>query len=136
MCLRSLQRVLPATLSLGVMLAGLTRLEGSMGNAHDNATGDAAQNLRALFAREWDYEMQLDPVRASSMGDRRWNDRWSEETLEHFARNHQHDQEVLAHSRPSTTPSQLRREWDWKLQRGAIVSAKKMDLRTLISAFI
>jgi len=57
---------------------------------------NAAKALHALFAAEWDYQMQESPERASELGDRRWNDRWSEDTLEHFARRNQHDQEVLA----------------------------------------
>lgn len=57
---------------------------------------NAAKALHDLFAAEWDYDMQESPEFASDLGDRRWNDRWSEETLEHFARNNQHNQEVLA----------------------------------------
>src|SRR5215467_5009246 len=57
---------------------------------------NAAKALHDLFAAEWDYDMQDSPEFASDLGDRRWNDRWSEETLEHFAKNNQHNQEVLA----------------------------------------
>lgn len=57
---------------------------------------NAAKALHDLFAAEWEYDMQDSPEFASDLGDRRWNDRWSEETLEHFAKNHQHNQEVLA----------------------------------------
>jgi uncharacterized protein (DUF885 family) len=52
--------------------------------------------LHDLFAAEWDYQMQQSPEWASELGDRRWNDRWSEDTLERFARRNQHNQEVLA----------------------------------------
>jgi uncharacterized protein (DUF885 family) len=56
----------------------------------------ASQELHDLFAAEWDYHMQQSPEWASSLGDRRWNDRWSDDTLEAFARRHQHNQDVLA----------------------------------------
>jgi len=95
MCVRYWLRVLPIMLSLGVMLAGLTRLGGSMSNSHDDATGDAAQNLHSLFGREWDYEMQREPVWASSLGDRRWNDRWPDVSLQALQKDHEHRIAVL-----------------------------------------
>jgi uncharacterized protein (DUF885 family) len=42
----------------------------------------AAQQLHRLFQDDWDYYMQENPVWASMLGDRRWNDRWEERTLE------------------------------------------------------
>ena len=57
---------------------------------------NAAKSLHDLFAAEWDYDMQQSPESASELGDRRWNDRWSEDTMEAYARRHQHDQDVLA----------------------------------------
>ena len=32
--------------------------------------------LHALFDREWEWELSQDPLWASYLGDRRWNDRW------------------------------------------------------------
>jgi uncharacterized protein (DUF885 family) len=55
----------------------------------------APQALHQLFTTEWDYEMQEHPERASTLGDRRWNDRWTDESIEAHARRHQHNQEVL-----------------------------------------
>jgi uncharacterized protein (DUF885 family) len=55
----------------------------------------APQALHQLFTTEWDYDMQEHPERASTLGDRRWNDRWSDESIEAHARRHQHNQEVL-----------------------------------------
>ncbi len=52
--------------------------------------------LQNLFAPEWDYEMRENPQWASELGDRRWNDRWSDETLEAYERRNQHYQAVLA----------------------------------------
>jgi len=56
----------------------------------------ASQALHDLFAAEWDCNMQQSPEWASSLGDRRWNDRWSDDSLEAFSRHDQHNREVLA----------------------------------------
>ena len=61
------------------------------------ATRDAAaKTLHALFNAEWDYRMQQFPEQASELGDRRWNDRWTDDSLDAYARRHQHDQQILA----------------------------------------
>ena len=52
--------------------------------------------LDELFARERAYQLQLDPVRTSSAGDRRWNDRWPDLSLEAMAAQQAHTREVLA----------------------------------------
>jgi uncharacterized protein (DUF885 family) len=56
----------------------------------------ASEKLRQLFAAEWDYEMERRPTRASSLGDRRWNDRWPDVSLAAIARQHEHNKEVLS----------------------------------------
>ena len=65
------------------------------GNAQDARSIDSATPLHALFAAEWDYQMEQYPTWASTLGDRRWNDRWSDISLEAITRRHSHDQEVL-----------------------------------------
>src|SRR4029077_8481251 len=52
--------------------------------------------LHDLFAAAWDYDMQQRPEEASELGDRRWNDRWTDKSPEAYARRAQHNQEVLA----------------------------------------
>lgn len=49
-----------------------------------------AQALHAVFDREWDWEMQQNPTRASELGDRRWNDRWDDVSLQAIEARHQH----------------------------------------------
>src|SRR5215469_8815175 len=49
----------------------------------------AAEARRAqfekLFADEWEYELRENPELATSIGDYRYNDRWSDLSLEHIA---------------------------------------------------
>jgi len=57
---------------------------------------DPAQSLRGLLDREWEWNMQQFPTWASSLGDRRWNDRWDEVSLATQSAQHDHQQQVLA----------------------------------------
>jgi uncharacterized protein (DUF885 family) len=61
-----------------------------MAKSTNPATGTPAEELHQFFASEWDYEMQWDPVRASELGDRRWNDRWPDRSLESLRRDRDH----------------------------------------------
>jgi uncharacterized protein (DUF885 family) len=57
---------------------------------------EAGKALNAFFDSEWDYEMEQSPARASSMGDRRWNDRWGDQSLEAIRKREEHAIEALA----------------------------------------
>jgi uncharacterized protein (DUF885 family) len=57
---------------------------------------EGSKALHDLFAAAWDRDMQDRPEDASEMGDRRWNDRWTDMSLEAYARRDQHNKEVLA----------------------------------------
>ncbi|MEY2501819.1 MAG: hypothetical protein QOI07_2153 [Verrucomicrobiota bacterium] len=59
-------------------------------------TGEAGKALNEFFEAEWNYEMEQSPARASSMGDRRWNDRWGDQSLEAIHKREQHDVDTLA----------------------------------------
>ena len=74
---------------------------------------DQAKALHELFTTEWDYEMQQHPEEASNLGDRRWNDRWTDESLDAHAKRYQHNQEVLVRLR--------------KIDRGALSSAEQLN---------
>lgn len=55
-----------------------------------------AKALRDLFDREWEYQMEHNPTRASSLGDRRWNDRWPDVSLAAIQKRREHGLAVLA----------------------------------------
>ncbi|HEX3870599.1 MAG TPA: DUF885 domain-containing protein, partial [Pirellulales bacterium] len=75
-------------LLLAVVLAG--RVSGA---ALDEEK--VVSELKALFDAEWEHEMQTNPTWASSLGDRRWNDRWEDLSLAAVKREHEHDVDVL-----------------------------------------
>ena len=75
---------------------------GASAFAQDAATTKA---LHDLFDREWEYDLEESPTRASQLGDRRWNDRWSDVSLEAIKRRHDHDLRVLQNSRRSIAPN-------------------------------
>lgn len=56
---------------------------------------DAGKTLNDFFEAEWNYEMEQNPGRASSMGDRRWNDRWGDQSLDAIHKREQHAKEAL-----------------------------------------
>jgi len=62
--------------------------------AAPSESGAGAQ-LHALFKEEWEYWLREKPTFASELGDRRWNDRWPDGSLEAIERRHRHRQEVL-----------------------------------------
>ncbi|MFI5105932.1 MAG: DUF885 family protein, partial [Terriglobales bacterium] len=76
----------PFVLLLFTLGAGLQAAPRSQGS----------KALHDLFAATWDHDMQERPEAASEMGDRRWNDRWTDNSLEAYARRDRHNREVLA----------------------------------------
>jgi uncharacterized protein (DUF885 family) len=57
---------------------------------------ESGKALHAFFEAEWEYEMEQSPVRASFLGDRRWNDRWGDQSLEAIGKREAHTTEALA----------------------------------------
>ncbi|HEY6188268.1 MAG TPA: DUF885 domain-containing protein [Pyrinomonadaceae bacterium] len=61
-----------------------------------NNANETTRALHALFDAEWDYAMEQNPTWASTLGDRRWNDRWDDDSLEAITKRQAHASETLA----------------------------------------
>jgi uncharacterized protein (DUF885 family) len=61
----------------------------------EDPLNEATRALYDLFASEWDYQMEQYPTWASRLGDRRWNNRWGDESLDAIDRRNRHYIEVL-----------------------------------------
>ena len=55
-----------------------------------NAPSNADKTFNDFLESEWNYEMEQNPTRASSQGDRRWNDRWGDRSLEAYRKREEH----------------------------------------------
>jgi uncharacterized protein (DUF885 family) len=58
------------------------------------ADSAATQALHQLFDGEWEYQMAHDPVTATQLGGRRWNDKWQDLSLIAVQESYQHAREV------------------------------------------
>ncbi len=89
-------------ISQPLLIAALLMLPtGSSLNAFAQQTSatlptPAVKALDGLFAAEWDYRMRENPTWASVLGDRRFNDRWEDISLNAIKRRHEHNMDVLA----------------------------------------
>lgn len=71
-----------------------TRVLAQSNNA--NNANEATRALQAFFDAEWEYTMEQNPTWASTLGDRRWNDRWGDDSLEAIHKREAHSREALA----------------------------------------
>ncbi|NMO14335.1 DUF885 domain-containing protein [Pyxidicoccus fallax] len=55
-----------------------------------------AAALHKLIQSEWQYQLEHSPTYASVAGDRRWNDRWDDLSLQAIEADHQHNLQVIA----------------------------------------
>jgi uncharacterized protein (DUF885 family) len=78
-------------LSLVVAIAALAAVTF----AQTPATSPAGTALHALFDREWEWELTQDPLWASYLGDRRWNDKWPDISMQALSARQAHRQSVL-----------------------------------------
>lgn len=54
-----------------------------------------AEDFKAFLAAEWQYRLEQSPTFASSMGDRRYNDRWGDRSLTAIAAQQKHREDAL-----------------------------------------
>jgi uncharacterized protein (DUF885 family) len=63
--------------------------------AAESAATGAVKALRDLFDQEWEHRMESNPTWASTLGDRRWNDKWEDLSMAAIQKEHEHNQDVL-----------------------------------------
>ena len=56
----------------------------------------ASKALHSFFDAEWEYAMEQNPTWASSLGDRRWNDKWEDASLEAIRKREEHMRDAVS----------------------------------------
>lgn len=87
-----------------VLLSACTTVQGAAPSATERAesrtqassTRDARAELHRLFDEEWQYQLEQNPVMASSMGDKRWNDKLGDNSLAAVEKQKAHARQLLA----------------------------------------
>src|SRR6478735_41344 len=65
---------------------------GAVGRAEDAVV---TKQFKDLLAAEWEYGLRESPTFASHLGDRRYNDRWPDVSLEAIDRRHEHRKQTF-----------------------------------------
>jgi prolyl oligopeptidase len=60
------------------------------------AQSNAAKNLHALFDSEWQWNLENSPTFASYLGDKRYNNRWNDQSIDAIKKRNGHRIETLA----------------------------------------
>ncbi|MGH8494698.1 MAG: DUF885 domain-containing protein [Gammaproteobacteria bacterium] len=76
----------------GLFAASLLALLPATGLPADDA---AVEELHALFESEWERQLEEDPTFASTLGDRRYDDRWPDLSLDAIEESHRADLRAL-----------------------------------------
>jgi prolyl oligopeptidase len=66
-----------------------------LGSLSAGVLADAASDFEALLDEHWEWQLQQNPVRASRLGDRRWNDQWTDQSLDAIESRHEAQQVFL-----------------------------------------
>jgi len=59
------------------------------------AFAEPAEDFEALLDDHWEWQLRENPVRASRMGDRRWNDQWADDSINAIERRHGEQRKFL-----------------------------------------
>jgi hypothetical protein len=76
MITKGLVRVVGFSMVMAAMALAQPKSTGAAGKANP-----AARQFHDLLEAEWEYGLKLSPVNASSLGDRRYNDKWEDISL-------------------------------------------------------
>jgi uncharacterized protein (DUF885 family) len=85
----------PTKLLITPLVFALLHMSHSADAQSKSGPVNAGKTLNDFFESEWNYEMEQNPARASSMGDRRWNDRWGDRSLEATRQREEHTAAAL-----------------------------------------
>ncbi len=69
-----------------------------------SAAPEPARQFKDFLDHEWEWALQENPVRASILGDRRWNDRWTDQTPATIEARQLHQREALKRLRAIPRP--------------------------------
>jgi uncharacterized protein (DUF885 family) len=83
------------SLALALFGGGCSGARERAGDPRAAAGSAESRRLHALFAEEWEHDLETYPVWASELGDVRRANRWDDVSLEAHARGATHDKEVL-----------------------------------------
>lgn len=86
------------TLSVAFVLMSTTIVSARESSGNTKAP-DAATDFKQLLEAEWEYGLEQNPVFASLLGDRRWNDRWEDLSLTAIKEREDHVRATLARLR-------------------------------------
>src|ERR1051325_4523079 len=87
----------PAKYLASALLAAVVMWQSvPAGAQRRTAAGSPSAALNQLFEDEWEWTMREAPTFASSLGDRRYNDRWTDLSLAAIERRQKHREETLA----------------------------------------
>ena len=79
----------------GPAIVGVLLVAALSAQDRPDSTLTRSTTLHALFDREWEWELTQDPLWASYLGDRRWNDRWPDISLKALDARQEHRRAVL-----------------------------------------
>ena len=88
-----LTRIARTSLAL-VALITATTAASHTASPPDPSTA-ATKELQSLFHDDWERNLRENPTFASTLGDRRWNGQWGDETLTAYAKSHDEDGAAL-----------------------------------------
>ena len=121
-----------ALLAIPVVLILAARSDQAAQAANSQSVSSAREQFSKLLAEEWEYEMRESPESATEVGDNRYNDRWSDYSLEHQLQQKKDTEQWLARFQAVNTAGFTEQE---KLSAQLMIRTQKdriagIDLKT------
>jgi uncharacterized protein (DUF885 family) len=84
---------------LAFLLLGLVAAAPASNAPQREKPRSATEQLHELLDAEWEWQLSQEPTFSTRIGERRYNDRWADLSLDAIARRRLHSEEVLAKAR-------------------------------------